>query len=253
MQNVPKFDAYVKHDIANFHTHNIQKYIALFLSKPELYEDIHTLQLNDKQDYFFYAFKKFLAKFYAFKEGDFDTLNYFSSQHVDLAGAANICGGGGSRSKSGKKFFMDKYKEAQAQTKNTIVYFQKKYGISIGGKDDQRLFLGHMCPWMNASPELLNMEDWHWVKTQCYLDETLVAEFPEQLDTQLVPLSVRNKVFQLWKKKRNEIARSVQAIVVDEVSEKTEQTVVVEEDNPDVVGDKLKQLEQELANMDEDW
>jgi len=261
MMTIPKYDMSVKHDISKFYSHTLQKYVALFLSKPELYEDIHTQNANDKQDYFFYAFKKFLGKFYAFKDGDFDALNYFSSQHVDLAGAANICGGGGAKSKSSKKYFTDKYKEAQAHTKDVIAYFQRKYGISVGGKDDQRLFLGHARPWMNASPELLDKEGWNWVKDQCYLDETMTAEFPERLDTQLVPLSVRNKVFQMWKKKRAELARATPIVVVQIPAVQQEKEEVPETNEPepepepktDAVSEKMKQLELELAGLDEDW
>lgn len=198
---IPYIDMSVKHDISKFYDHELQKYMALFISKSELYIDVLKLQPNAKQDYFFQKFRTFLMKYYVIRESEFDLSNYFNSQHISSAGAVNIAGGGGSRSNSGRKALLDRYHNAQKYTKDVIDYFRRKYCVDISGENDKRLFIGHKMPWINPSPDLLEKEDWKWVVECSYCDDTFVTPIPDNIDLQLVPLKIRNKVSQLHKKK----------------------------------------------------
>ena len=252
--NIPIYNAYVKSDIAKFHEHEIQKYIALFLSKKELYDGIHQLGEDFKEDFFFSRFRRFLTKYYTIKNTDFDLNQYFQSQHLSGKRCSTFVGGGCSRSKSGRN--VTDTNNSYAMTLEVIEYFKKKYGVSISGKTDERLFIGQNAIWKFASPELLKLIGWDWV-TECeYNDETMTKPLPENLDIQLVPLKIRNKVSQMWKKnksadtlKNNEnvkIEKNDKLLLLSEPEKVDKWNGLVE----DCIT-KLEALKKELE--DEDW
>lgn len=201
---LPTFNRNGVYDKSVFDTSIMQVYVALFLSKPELYASVHRLPIYAKQEEFFKLFRKFVLKYYTFDvrdERDIEWMIYFGSLQVDKAGSANICGGsGGGRSNSGKKGMLDNYKSGQEMTKKMIAYLGDKYKMTA----DDREFIGHKQIWLDPSPALLEKAGMEWVAQEGYDDETFVAEFPVKLDKCLVPLAIRNKAVQKWKKWKSE-------------------------------------------------
>jgi hypothetical protein len=204
---IPTFNRSLTYTTDVFETSHMQVYIALFLSKPQLYSSVLTLPSYAKQEKFFELFRKFVCKYYTFDVNDprdIELMMYFGSLQVDKSGCANICGGGGGRSSSGKKYLLDNYKSGQEFTKKSIVYLGDKYRIRIDGTSDEREFIGHKQIWMEPSPDLLKKNGMEWVVEQSYDDETFASEFGMLLDKSLVPLQIRNKAIQKWKKWKSE-------------------------------------------------
>jgi hypothetical protein len=234
--------------------------MALFLSKEELYEDIHKLPHSDKQDYFFYKFRCFLSKYMNLdteKERDFDIHVYFQSLHISKAGSNNICGGGDC-SKSSRKQFIDKYKQSVENTKKQKEYLCGKYRLVISDETDSRMFIGHNQPWENASAKLLEKDGWQWIVKSCVDNEE--STIPVDLDKDLVPITIRNKIYQKWKNERrreNEKTKAKLSKNNDGDEEEEEDNMLIKHDDKvlsSVIEESkifLKKLEQEL--MDEDW
>lgn len=244
MISVPHFDRRVKYDIAKLHSHECQKYMALFLANPNNYAGCKSQSHHDAQNYFFRKFRLFLEKYYTMssKPAEFDANVYFNSQHVSVAGSMYVAGK--DRSNGGRKQLLDQFAQSQKQTKANVDYMKEKYGIQLANKGDERLFLGHREPWWNPSPELLKKEGWEWVIAQSYCDETLSMPLPEIIDSQLVPLKIRNKVVQLWRKQH-----SINVVIVPKEVE--EFSVTSSSDIPVLeIKNNLKQLEEEMANME---
>lgn len=245
MFSVPQFDRRVKHDIAKMYTHECQKYMALFLADPNNYAGCKSQSHHDAQNYFFRKFRMFLEKYYtlSMKPAEFDAYVYFSSQHISVAGS--VCVAGKDRSNGGRKQLLDQFAQGQKQTKAYVDYMKEKYGIQLANKGDERLFLGHREPWWNPSPELLKKEGWEWVTAQAYCDETLATPLPEMLDAQLVPLKIRNKVVQAWRK-----LHSKPEVIVSKHVDDEEHIATGEEDVVPEIKNNLKQLEDEMAEME---
>lgn len=203
---VPYYDKRQRYSIDIFQNSKFQKLFALFVSKPELYQDIHIMDNTDKQDYMFYRFSKFYDKYIDLnitKIPDFDLFAYFTSLHVDKAGAVNICGGGDklTNTRAGRKEKLDNYKESINEKKQKIKYLSEKYRLVFNNlSSDPRLFIGHQEPWLNLGVHLLEKEGFQWIIERSYTDETFELPIPENLDKDLVPLSIRNKVLQKLKK-----------------------------------------------------
>lgn len=186
-----------------FKTHVMQTYLALFMSKPELYlTEMTATPVALKQEKFFYLFMKMIKNYVNFnyeKEDDYETLSYFGSLQIDKAGSVNVAGGGGSRSNSGTKYLIGQYKMGQEANKKRVEYLTKKYGIKINNMVDEREFLGYKEIWNIASPELVTAE-WKDQLEKGYDDMTLESMIPRRLNSALVPLVIRNKVVQKWQK-----------------------------------------------------
>lgn len=206
---IPYFDRKINYSTDIFKNSIIQTYIALFISKPELYKDIHELHDNDKQSYFFNKFRRFLIKYYHFNiEKDFDLMTYFGDLQINKKGSVSICGGGDS-SRNAKKNALKNFRNSCESTIKTIEYMFSKYKITINSECDDREFIGHKYIWKNPSPKLLEKDSWEWVSDQFYDDITLKTQFPETLDKSLVPLDIRNKVYQKWKNEKANKNRSI--------------------------------------------
>lgn len=198
--NLPNYDHSIRHE-QKFHTHKLQKYIALFLSKPELYADFSAISPTSRQATFFRRFQTFTEKYYTLNtEKDFDGVMYFSDLHIDKLGAANITGGSGKMSNSSRKQRLEDYKQGQEYIKKIMKYFSDKYQIQFDQTHDPRVFIGHAEIWKNPSPALLEKDNWQWVAEQTYSDDKFNAPIPPNLDIDLIPIKIRNKVFQKWKK-----------------------------------------------------
>jgi hypothetical protein len=181
----------------------IQTYMALFISKPELYKDIYALYETDKQSYFFKKFRLFLLKYHHFNiDKDFDIMNYFCDLQIQKKGSVSVCGGG-DFSRNAKKNARKNYNKSVENDMKIIEYFQQKYKIIINAELDERTFIGHRYIWKNPSPELLKKDKWEWVTTQSYDDLSFTSPLPDTLDKYLVPLEIRNKAYQKWKNSRN--------------------------------------------------
>jgi len=257
--NPPKFDFRVTYDVSRLHNHKLQKLFALFVSRPELYADMPSLSEGEKQDYMFYQFGRMLEneKYYVWNyEKEYDELAYFGSLNIDRAGAVNVCGGGGGCSSSGRNQFIGKYKAGQEARKKSIEYLSKKYKLVFGSVDktDPRLFLGHTEPWKNLSPALLEKEGWEWVKTRAYSDETFAAPFPSVLDSDLIPLPIRNKAVQKWRNSRRVEIVPTKTLDLDE-EEEAEIPANGNTKAVDETPERLKQIMMAIAAEceEEDW
>lgn len=200
---IPTFDKRVTYSTDIFKNSEIQIYVALFISKPELYSDIHILNENDKQNYFFKKFRLFLLKYYQFNiEKDFDLLTYFGDLQLNKKGSVSICGGGDS-SRNSKKNALKQFNNSYENTIKSIEYLNQKYKININREVDEREFIGHREIWRNPSPELLKKDEWEWVTYQNYDDINITEPLPKELNKYLIPLNIRNKVYQKWKNSKN--------------------------------------------------
>lgn len=248
---IPTFNRSLTYTTDVFETSIMQVYVALFLSKPHLYKDVLTLPVYAKQEKFFELFRKFVCKYYTFDVNDMrdiELMMYFGSLQVDKSGCANICGGRGGRSNSGKKYLLDNYKSGQEFTKKSIGYLGDKYKIRIDGTVDEREFIGHKQIWMEPSPELLKKNGMEWVVEQSYDDETFTSEFGMLLDKSLVPLQIRNKAIQKWKKRKSDKG-CIQKMDVksddDEEKEETKEETKEEEAKLIIDEDLQKMLDEE--------
>lgn len=217
----PFIDRNVRYSTERFESKDciMQKYMALFLSKPELYSSV--LTSTTKQYTFFNCFSKFIDKYIelnasASNEYKFDMEMYFTPLEKIEVSQLNITGGE-SRTAGAKKAMLSKYHSMAENRKTVIEYFNRKYGWNLA-ISDPRLFLGHSQPWLNPSPALLILQGWDTIlANSAYDDETMSKPLPEDLDKDLVPLNIRNKVYTSWKnkinreiEKRTEIARKKQ-------------------------------------------
>jgi hypothetical protein len=260
VQKIPYFDRRRTYSAEYFENSIIQTYLALFLSKPELYERVHLQSETLKQDEFFRAFNKFLAKYYTYKiDTDFDLYTYFGTLHMEKKGERNVCGGSGIKSKSSNKCFMDKHKALSELIEKSVEYLNQKYKIEINSEKDNRTFLGHTEIWKNPSPALLVKMGYTWVSERSYDDETLQMKLPEELDINLIPLSVRNKVYQKWKNQKNQknakLMKSIQLTSQEEEEDEATVSVSVSSDEDKnekeektiVISDDLQ------AMLEEEW
>lgn len=199
---IPYFDHRKTYDAnERFSRDPMQKLMALFLSRPENYSELGSIDPMDQEDAFFRLFLRFADDYITLTlEKHFDTICYFRSLAVDRPGAVNVCGGGGKLSGSTKKYFKDRHKRGVENTKNMNAYLADKYKVL----SHTRTFLGHTEIWKNPDPHLLELEGWQWVADQTYNDPTFKTPFPEKLDSALVPLEIRNKTIQKWQNARRE-------------------------------------------------
>lgn len=229
---IPFVDYNKKYNVETMHSHSFQKYIALFLSRPELYKSVLTARATEKQDEFFRAFNRFVSKYANINcEKDFDGMVYFRSLHIDKAGSANICGGGGRMSNSARKQFLDEYRAGQEARAKYAAYLTTKYKIVVSNERDERQFIGHTEPWKNPSPELLKKEGWDTRVCDCYDDEKMIAPFPANLEIAFIPLSIRNKAYQKWSNQKKIVIEPKEKVIpVLPVVTPTTPIVVVDSD-----------------------
>jgi len=264
---VPFFDRRQTYNVSYFENSQIQIYMALFLSKPELYDRVHQQSESLKQDEFFKLFNRFLSKYYTYNvEKEFDLYTYFGSLHQEKKGERNVCGGSGVKSKSANKCFMEKHRAFVELTEKSIEYLYQKYKIVIHSEKDNRTFLGHTEIWRNPSPELLG--EYAWVCKRSYEDETFVTPLPDQLDISLIPLSIRNKAYQKWKNQKNAMARCemLKHAAASAAADEEEENIVdvnVNVNVPETVSVSSEEIEKEEKKivideslqdlMDEEW
>lgn len=213
-KHIPRYDFKRTYSVARFATDDMQTLMALFIAQPELYESqLANVLPVDRQGMFFNRFNLFIEPYIKLSlDKNFDELMYFSNLSLDKAGSANITGGGGTRSGSGRRDLINKYKEQQELIGETRKYFTGKYKMDFNpAKEDPRVFLGHHEPWNKASPALLEKEGWGWVLEKQYKDLTMTAAIPENVNIVLVPLAIRNKVSQFLEKKMREMYAKIDA------------------------------------------
>ena len=201
---IPYYDKRKVYSNTFFTENKFQKYIALFLSNPSNYSDIYGYSKELKEPMFMSKFIRFLENYIVIDyEKNFDSFIYFNSLNVDKKGSINICGGGGKMSNSAKKQFKDEYSKGQMINEKLRKYLSDKYKIDFSNEShDPRLFIGHHNIWNNPSPELLKLENWTWVVNKSYDDVELIKPFPDELDPDLIPLTIRNKVLQKFENEK---------------------------------------------------
>lgn len=259
-KHIPRYEFKRTYSTAKFASSDLQMLMALFLAQPELYESqmSNVLQV-DKQGMFFNRFNLFIEPYVKLSlEKDFDEMMYFSNLAQDKAGSANITGGGGTRSGSGRRDLINKYKEQQELISETRKYFSGKYKLDFNpAKEDPRLFLGHHEPWNNASPALLEKDGWMWVLEKQYKDVSMTMKIPENVNIVLVPLVIRNKVSQVLEKRLREKYAKIDAenalmakkrLEEEENEEKVVVVVCKEEENVQKII-----VDNELEALLEEW
>ena len=221
----PYFDRKKTYDATErFANDPMQKILALFISRPENYSDLASYGIEDKEDRFFTLFRGFSNNYIDLKlEKNFDTICYFRSLSVDRPGAANLCGGAGKMTGSAKKYFKDRCKRGQEDTKIMTTYLADKYKVL----PHARTFLGHTEIWKNPGPHLLELQGWQWVQNQSYDDATFQQPFPEKLDSDLVPLDIRNKTVQKWKNARRAKVSTPSTVASSDEDEESEKEQII--------------------------
>ncbi len=258
----PFIDKRTRYDASRFESPEcvMQKYMALFLSKPELYARF--LVAADNQEIFFSCFSHFLKNYIVLDsspsdEYKFDMEMYFSSLEKYDVSKINITGGE-SRSAGAKKAMLSKYHRISENRTIIIEYLNKKYGWNLG-VSDPRLFLGHSQPWVNPSPALLLLQGWDTIiADSAYDDETMTKPLPKNLDKNLIPLNIRNKVYTAWKTKKDREIEEARNLAIQKELENEENPIVESVNNVDKEMEekklKLQQLAASIADdMDEDW
>ena len=189
-----------QYNIATFHDHEAQWLVALFCTKPKLYEDHKSHRY--RQDYFFARFRKFAEDYYNFSG---DESIYFNTVRKEAAGEANICGGGGRMSGASSRYFKGRYKAIEETREKQIDGFAKKYSVSFDpSKPDPRLFLGVTEIWnkLDRIEDILAASEWADVKDMSYDDQSFVTPFPNKLKKELIPDKMRNKTMQKFRASR---------------------------------------------------
>ena len=123
----------------------------------------------------------------------------------EVAGEANICGGGGRMSGSASRYFKNRHHGFEEMREKQIGRFAKKYGISFDpSTEDVRLFLGVNEIWnkLDQVEDIIAASNWANVRNMSYNDESFATPFPKQLEKELVPLAIRNKTMQRFRDSR---------------------------------------------------
>jgi len=222
--------------IAFFYNNEVQWILALFITKPDLYKDHHTV--IDRQGYFFDKFRKFAADYHHFTE---DEGVYFGSTRKEAAGEANICGGAGKSTAASSRYFKNRYRAVEESREQRIDRFAKRYGVSFEPGEDARLFIGVTEIWnkLEHGLDILAASKWGDVGERSYDDASFEAPIPAKLERTLVPFAIRNRALQ---KHRNMTVgptggSSHSKIDVDreEMEYIASKSVAVKEENQDVV------------------
>lgn len=239
--------------IAQYYDHPIQNVLAVFVHTKQ-YAGVENIAYNQRQSQFFIKFHRFRENYMGLNRTE-DANIYFNCTDVYQSGDICICGGGNGQSRAGDKRIKDDFYKMQTDREKNNKYFEKKYRACITGKNDERLFLGITQIWHRVCDPAFQMsEEWVRIAECAYSDPTLAAPFPILLDKKLVPLAIRNKVWQKW-----------------EVSQRTPRCnpivipkVLPEQEVPETVNEKVSQdkadgptlvLTEDLRALleDEDW
>lgn len=215
MFKAPYYNRGQPHSVAALYSHSIQSIMAVFVSKPDLYlAPLKSAPQYLRQDVFFLYFRGFADKYYVFNlqsAADVDALIYFDTTAEQKAGSFGGAVGTGNKSRSYAKSFSDANRKSVEIQKQRVEYFEAKFGVEIRGDADARMFLGVPKIWdVLVDPAQLECMLRTVYCATCiasaYDDATMTAPIPTELEKQLVPLAIRNRVFQKWTSKmRNQI------------------------------------------------
>lgn len=180
-----------------FETHPLQSILALFLLRPELYDEHKKTKQSDLQGYFFSQFRIFAKEYFHF-ENDLDAAIYFGSVQKERACDTNVCGGAGKMSHSAKTHFKSRNNDAESRKQKNIADFTRRHGIKLEPTDERR-FLGIPEIWnhLERAAEIVESSPYANAASRCYFDETLTTPIPSKLDKHLIPLSIRTLVLQI--------------------------------------------------------
>lgn len=235
---IPYFDRRITYSTDVFKSSIIQTYIALFISKPELYSGIHEVHDYEKQSYFFKKFHKFLYQYYHLNvDKEFDLINYFNDLQINKKGSISVCGGGDA-SRNAKKNALKSFNKSVENNVKCIEYFNQKYKIIINSERDDREFIGHKEIWKNPSPKLLKKDSWEWVTNDFYDDLTFTKQLPDTLNKFLVPLEIRNKAYQKWKNQKS----NKNKFILCDLSDTESETDIEEPIKKEELTDNVQQL-----------
>ena len=250
---IPYFDKRTTYSKSFYTDNKLQKYMALFLSNPENYIDIGSLPHNSKETYFMNRFSIFLQDYVIIDyERNFDTFIYFRALNIDKKGTIDVCGGTGKISNSAKKQFKGEYSDSQEENIKIRKYLTEKYKYDFNPTlPDPRLFIGHHEVWNNPSPELLNLENWNWVVDKSYNDIQLKKPLPNDLDGDLIPLSIRNKTLQKWENDKRR-KREIELFKVEQLY-KLKLKDELDEEKEYIIRSKNNTPKATSISIEEDW
>ena len=225
MFQAPYYNRSANHNICEFHSHQMQSLIALFMVKKQedLMSRIKCAPKFCREDIFFDEFARFIAKYVNCEAMSIDVAIYFRSSSEQKPGAQLGAGGTGNKSKS----YANSFKAANARSnqcnKAMTEYFETKYRAHIREDKDERRFLGEQHIWDKvAAEEYVMPAMWRKVAAAAYDDATLASAIPQSLDKQLVPLAIRNKVVQKHKNQMNRCVRYTANPIVNEDEDENE-------------------------------
>lgn len=194
-----RYNKQMTYSVEQFSNHVLQDIMALFLCNPDLYSE-YKLQ-KDRQGYFFNRFRRFADEYYTFNvEREIDTCIYFASAQKERCGETNVCGGLGKVSNSTIKEFKSRHKEIESKREEQIDYFRMKYRVRLEPGNDERLFLGVHEIWnkLENAMEIVAASPWANIVTKSYKDDTGTLPIPSGLEKHLIPISMRNRIWQKY-------------------------------------------------------
>jgi len=182
------------YSISEFDSHINQSLMAVYIARyPQLGGELLAMGSADREDYFFHCFYHFMNKYRNVDTSD--AAIYFGSTSKDKAGAFAASSG-----KDRGKYFKDKYHASTKDHLARIAYFERKYKCTITGEKDERRFLGHTHIWN----KLATQRDRILAPYQSVIESACdnITMLPQNLNKSLVPLNIRNKVYQTWQTQR---------------------------------------------------
>lgn len=219
MFQVPSYNRSIKYTLTEFENDSMQDLMALFIAKTqdEITRSLQSTTKYNYEDTFFNMFYRFINPYINYATLPIDTMIYFQSSSEQSAGTKDAFMGSGKKSCSYGNGFRKANKSTSQKDSPKTVYFEEKYGASIRGEKDQRVFLDEPRIWTKlAVNEYVLPEKWRSIANSGYTDETLMESMPRILYKHLVPLKIRNKVVQKHKHCGNKTIMAITKIGSEE-------------------------------------
>jgi hypothetical protein len=170
----------------------MQAYMALFLATPRFHQAVADAAPHTRMFEFFSRFTQWVLNYYTPTQEEF---LFFCVPHIAKAAGSEFTFGGSHKETAHSKAAR---KSREENIEKWTQHFKKLYGINVG-LDDMRVFAGCVKPWNNLRSFV--MPECHAeVLTTSYDDASLETPLPAKLNADLVPMAIRNRVLQKWRK-----------------------------------------------------
>lgn len=170
----------------------MQAYMALFLATPRFHKPVVDAPAHTRMFEFFSRFTQWVLNYHTPTQEEF---LFFCVPHIAKAAGSEFTFGGSHKETAHSKAAR---KLREENIEKWTQHFKKLYGINVG-LDDMRVFAGCVKPW-NSMGSFVVPEHHADVLTTAYDDATLETPLPAKLDAALVPMAIRNRVLQKWRK-----------------------------------------------------